>query len=140
MWILLFLQNSPNAVKQYTSGTFMWKHHHHHHHHHHNDYYYYHYVSIVKSTDTRKQQLEVNETRDSKELKVKSAKCLRLLPVVFVLRIWSSLHHWLPKHHLANDNVSDGQTEDNIALPLLSSCWQISKMIWWLLFMRQVDQ
>ena len=30
-------------------------------------------------------------------LKVKSAKCLRLLPVVLVLvvRIWSCLHHWL---------------------------------------------
>jgi len=27
-------------------------------------------------------------------LKVKSAKCLCLLPVVLVLRIWSCLHHW----------------------------------------------
>ena len=54
--------------------------------------------------------------RDSKELKVKSAKCLRLIPVVLVLRIWSCLHHWLLKQHLGNDNVSDGQTEDNIAL------------------------
>ena len=26
--------------------------------------------------------------------KVKSAKCLCLLPVVLVLRIWSCLHHW----------------------------------------------
>jgi len=41
------LRNSPKDVKQYTSGTFMWKHHHHQHHH----YYYYHYVSIVESTD-----------------------------------------------------------------------------------------
>ena len=31
-------------------------------------------------------------------LKVKSAKCICLLPVVLVLvlRIWSGLHHWLP--------------------------------------------
>ena len=28
-------------------------------------------------------------------LKVKSAKCLCLLPVVLVLRIWYCLHHWL---------------------------------------------
>ena len=28
-------------------------------------------------------------------LKVKPAKCLCLLPVVLVLRIWSCLHHWL---------------------------------------------
>jgi len=51
-----------------------------------------------------------------KSCAVKSAKCLRLLPVVLVLRIWSCLHHWLLKQHLANDNVSDGQSEDNIAL------------------------
>jgi len=28
-------------------------------------------------------------------LKVKPAKCLCLLPVVLVLRIWSCLYHWL---------------------------------------------
>jgi len=28
-------------------------------------------------------------------LKVKSAECLRLLPVVLVLRIYCCLHHWL---------------------------------------------
>ena len=110
MWILLFLLKSPKAVKQYTSGTFMWKHqhHHHHHHHYHNDYYYYHLrINSQINRQTREQQWEVNETTDldSKELKVIFAKCFGLLPVVLVLRIWSCLRRWLHKQHIANDNV-----------------------------------
>jgi len=74
------------------------------------------YQKSNQQTKTREQQLEVYETSDSKELKVTSAKCLRLLPVVLVLRILFCLHHWLLKQHLADDSVSAGQTEDNIAL------------------------
>jgi len=113
MWTLLFLLNSPKAVKQYTSETFMWKHHHHHHHHHHH-YYYYHYVPIVKSTD-KNPKATTRGKWNKRHKRIKSY--MRQVPSFTSsgLGLKNLVLFTLLNQHLANDNVSDGQTEDNIA-------------------------